>query len=141
MAFTDLEGWDDDPALVRAAGGVLWRSADGNVEVLLVHRPRYDDWSLPKGKLDAGETFLDGAVREVAEETGFGVEVGDELASTRYRDGKGRRKTVRYWAMTVSGGEFVPNDETDELRWLPVDQARALLTYAHDVGVVDSLPT
>jgi 8-oxo-dGTP pyrophosphatase MutT (NUDIX family) len=141
----------DAPDVIKAAGTLLWRSAANlgagrrakappPVEVALVHRTRHDDWSLPKGKLDADETFLDGAVREVAEETGFTVEIGDELATTRYRDGKGRKKTVRYWAMTVSGGDFVANDETDELRWLPVGGARALLTYAHDIRVLDSLP-
>ena len=85
--------WDDDPELVRAAGGVVWRAGDGGTEVLLVHRPRYDDWSLPKGKLDAGETHEGAATREVLEETGYEVELGRELASTRYRDARaGRRR-------------------------------------------------
>jgi 8-oxo-dGTP pyrophosphatase MutT (NUDIX family) len=125
-SFVPIAGWDDDPDLVRAAGGVLWRRTADELEILLVHRPRYNDWSLPKGKLDAGETHEDAARREVAEETGFAVELGDELAS------------ARYWAMTVTGGEFVANHETDEVRWLPLDRARDWLTYAHDVLVVES---
>jgi 8-oxo-dGTP diphosphatase len=137
--FVPVEGWDDDPGLVHAAGGVVWRRRHRADEVLLVHRPRYDDWSLPKGKLDPGETPIDAARREVREETGFDVELGDELAATRYRDSKGRRKTVRYWEMQVVGGEFVANHETDEIRWMTVDDARATLTYAHDVAVVDEL--
>ena len=127
-----------DAELVRAAGGVVWRAGDGGTEVLLVHRPRYDDWSLPKGKLDAGETHEGAATREVLEETGYEVELGRELARTRYRDARGRKKTVRYWAMTVTGGSFVANHETDEVRWLPVPDARARLTYEHDIDVLDS---
>ena len=103
-----------------------------------MHRPRYDDWSLPKGKLDAGETHEGAATREVLEETGYEVELGRELASTRYPDARGRKKTVRYWAMTVTGGSFVANHETDEVRWLPVLDARARLTYEHDIDVLDS---
>jgi 8-oxo-dGTP diphosphatase len=137
-SFVPIAGWDDDPGLVRAAGGVVWRRTGDELEVLLVHRPRYNDWSLPKGKLDAGETHEDAARREVAEETGFAVELGDELASARYRDNRSRRKTVRYWAMTVTAGEFVANHETDEVRWLALDRARDWLTYAHDVLIVES---
>lgn len=118
---------------VFAAGGVVERTApDGTVLVLVVHRPRYDDWSFPKGKLDPGEDFLAAAVREVREETGLEVEVGEELASARYRDHKGRPKVVRYWRMRAVGGDFEPNDEVDEVRWLPAEGARALLTYPHD---------
>src|ERR687895_190115 len=99
---------------VRAAGGVVWRrSDDGPVRILVVHRPRYDDWSLPKGKNDPGESDADCALREVREETGFSCRLGAELPSTSYRDNKGRPKTVRYWAMEpVSGeGTFTPNAE------------------------------
>jgi 8-oxo-dGTP diphosphatase len=117
---------------VRAAGGVVMR---GN-EVLLVHRPRYDDWTLPKGKLDPGESFEDAAVREVEEETGLRCRLVRELPSTEYEVG-GRPKTVRYWLMEPEGeAPFVPNDETDDLRWLPPDEARALLTYDRDRDVV-----
>jgi 8-oxo-dGTP pyrophosphatase MutT (NUDIX family) len=137
-AYADRPGWDDDPGLVRAAGGVVWRRQGDDIEILLVHRPRYDDWSLPKGKLEPGESHLDSARREVAEETGFEVEVGRELRSTRYVDHKGRKKTVRYWEMAMVGGRFGANDETDELRWLAVADARRLATYAHDADIVDS---
>ena len=89
-----------DRAEVLAAGGVVRR--DGRI--LLVHRPKYDDWTLPKGKLDAGEGFEEAALREVEEETGFRCELGDELEPTAYTDGKGREKLVRYWEMTPVGG-------------------------------------
>ena len=124
---------------VRAAGGLVWRRSDtGAVTILVVHRPRYDDWSLPKGKCDPDESDADCALREVQEETGLTCRLGAELPSTRYRDNKGRPKTVRYWAMEpVSGdGEFTPNAEIDELRWLPIEEAVKLLTYGHDRPVV-----
>jgi 8-oxo-dGTP diphosphatase len=120
---------------VEAAGGVVER--DGLIAV--VHRPRYDDWSLPKGKLEAGESFEQAALREVEEETGLVCELGDELARVRYRDGRGRPKLVRYWLMTVTGGEFAPNDEVDELRWLGPGDAGALLSYPHDRELVQTL--
>lgn len=126
------------PKKVKAGGGVVWRSPRGAVEVLLVHRPRYDDWSFPKGKLERDEKYLAGAVREVQEETGFSVVVGPELEPSRYIDGLGRPKKVRYWAMTVRKGAFVPNDEVDTIAWLPVEKVAARLTYAHDVDVLDS---
>jgi 8-oxo-dGTP diphosphatase len=117
----------DEPE-VKAAGGVVRR--DGRIAV--VHRPRYDDWSLPKGKLDPGETWEEAALREVREETGLECTLGDELSSTRYHDRKGRSKLVRYWLMDPHGGEFEPNDEVDELRWLTPAEAAALLTYPRD---------
>lgn len=126
---------------VRAGGGVVWRRDDGGpVQILVVHRPRYDDWSLPKGKCDEGESDADCALREVEEETGFTSRLGPELPSTRYRDNKGRPKTVRYWAMEpVSGdGRFTPNAEIDEIRWLLVPDALALLSYDHDRPVVEA---
>ncbi len=123
---------------MRAAGGVVRRvDADGVARVLVVHRPRYDDWSLPKGKVDHGETDEECALREVEEETGLRCTLGRELASTRYTDRKGRSKQVRYWAMEVVGGAFAPNDEVDEVRWLPAAEASALLTYDHDRVLVD----
>jgi 8-oxo-dGTP diphosphatase len=113
---------------IDAAGGVVVR--DGRV--LLVHRPRYDDWTFPKGKLDPGESFEEAAVREVEEETGLRCTLGDELPSTRYDVG-GRPKLVRYWLMTPeSEAAFEPNDETDDLRWLEPEDAEGLLTYARD---------
>ena len=104
---------------VEAAGGAVVR--DGLVAI--VHRPRYDDWTLPKGKLDRGESFEEAALREVEEETGLRCRLGRELPSTSYTDHKGREKRVRYWLMEAEGGEFIPNDETDELRWLEPDEA------------------
>ena len=131
------------PALkhVRAAGGVVWRhSEQGPVHILLVHRPRYDDWSLPKGKCDEGESDASCALRETREETGLTCRLGPELPSTSYHDGKGRPKTVRYWALEPVGddGEFTPNAEIDEIRWLPIPEAVKLLSYAHDRPVVQA---
>jgi 8-oxo-dGTP diphosphatase len=127
-------------AEVCAAGGLLWRrSAAGEVEVLVVHRPRYDDWSFAKGKCDPGETFEQTAEREVLEETGFSVAFGAELDEVRYTDHKGRSKLVRYWAMTVTGGAFTPNDEVDEARWLPVADAGELVSYPHDAALLPQL--
>lgn len=120
---------------MRAAGGVVEREG----RIALVHRPRYDDWSLPKGKLDRGESFEQAALREVAEETGLVCELGAELPKVRYLDQRGRPKTVRYWRMTVVGGEFAPNDEVDELRWLKPRAAARLLSYEHDRKLVQSL--
>ena len=130
----------DPDAIVFAAGGAVWRrSPEGLIEVLLVHRPRYDDWSLPKGKLDEGETMRACAEREVLEETGLVCELGAELVDLTYRDHKDRPKVVRYWAMTVVGGTFVVNDEVDEVRWLPFAVAARDLTYPHDRAVLRAL--
>ncbi|MEU8824387.1 NUDIX hydrolase [Streptomyces sp. NPDC048636] len=128
-------------ATVLAAGCVLWRRApdSGRLEVALVHRPRYDDWSHPKGKLKRGEDALHGAVREVAEETGMGCAPGPPLATLRYV-AKGRPKEVRYWAaQAVHDEPFVPNREVDRLLWLPPTAARMRLTYEHDRGLIDAL--
>jgi 8-oxo-dGTP diphosphatase len=127
--------------VVEAAGGVVWRASalSRAVEVLVVHRPRRRDWSLPKGKLEAGESHLAAAIREVEEETGLRCEPGLELPSTRYNDRKGRDKLVRYWAMTAVSGEFSPNPEVDEVRWLAVADTPQLLTYRHDLVVVAGL--
>jgi 8-oxo-dGTP diphosphatase len=127
--------------VIEAAGGVVWRSSSkGTAKVLLVHRPRYDDWTLPKGKLEPGESARDAAWREVLEETGLECKLGDELAEITYDDRKGRRKRVRYWAMEVVRGGFEPNDEVDEIAWLPVDQAVDRLTYRRDAKLLASLP-
>jgi 8-oxo-dGTP diphosphatase len=120
---------DPEQAEVKAAGGVIRRD-DGAIAV--VHRPRYDDWSLPKGKLDPGEGWEECALREVYEETGLRCRLLEELSPTFYTDRKGRSKAVRYWLMAADGGAFEPNDEVDELRWVSPAQAAALLTYPHD---------
>lgn len=124
---------------VRAAGGLLTRRRQGQVEVLLIHRPRYDDWSFPKGKAGAGETDEDCAMREVHEETGLTCDVGPHLSDVRYRDRKNRIKVVRYFAMSPQAGAFVPNAEVDDVRWLPIDEARTLLSYEHDQAILDLL--
>jgi len=131
-------GIDPDSAQVKASGGVVYRRAGDGIEILLVHRPRYDDWSLPKGKLDPGESWEGAAIREVEEETGLRCDLGTELSPVAYRDNKDRAKVVRYWLMeaTGAGGEFVPNHEVDELRWLPAGEAPARLTYPRDAGLV-----
>lgn len=122
---------------IRAAGGVVWRPASDGVEVLLIHRPRYDDWSLPKGKNDPGESDEDCARREVAEETGLQCELGHHLADVRYLDGRGRPKVARYWAMRPLAGRFHPTDEVDRVQWLGLERARARLSYTRDVTVLD----
>jgi 8-oxo-dGTP diphosphatase len=126
---------------VRAAGGVVWRRRSGpGYDVLLVHRPKYDDWTLPKGKADDGETDEDCARREVEEETGLRCSLGPELASADYIDRYDRPKHVRYWAMRPLGGQFVASDEVDEVRWLPLDVAVRLLSYGRDAEVLSGLP-
>lgn len=129
---------DRKPDLVKAAGGVVWRRRGSGVQVLLVHRPKYDDWTLPKGKLDPGESSLQAARREVREETGLSCEVGPELVRSRYIDGKGRPKVVRYWSMEATTGTFRANEEVDEVRWLELGKARKLLTYRRDLPVLDA---
>ncbi len=130
---------------IRAGGGVVWRRASGGgLEVVLVHRPKYDDWSLPKGKLHTGEDEVAAALREVEEETGLRCVLGPELAGSRYADRFGRDKTVRYWAMTPVPGSpevesFVPNDEVDEVRWLSTADAGKLVSYDRDREILLSL--
>jgi 8-oxo-dGTP diphosphatase len=126
-------------AEVRAAGGLVCRRIDGEPQVAVVHRSRYDDWSLPKGKLAPDEDWLDAALREVKEETGLRCEAGEELEPSRYRDRKGRDKLVRWWSMRPLGGAFKPNDEVDELRWLSPAEAVATLDYEHDRRLVERL--
>ncbi len=122
-----------------AAGGLLWRPvAGGSAEVAVVHRPRYDDWTLPKGKPEDSEPLAVTAAREIAEETGHTPVLGRRLQSTRYEMAAGR-KTVHYWMARVAGGSFTPNEEVDELRWLPVAQAGDLLSYPHDRRLLDAL--
>ncbi|MFG2793858.1 NUDIX hydrolase [Streptomyces sp. NPDC048419] len=126
--------------LIQAAGCVLWRRSpvDGELEICLVHRPKYDDWSHPKGKLKRGEDPVTGALREVEEETGYGAVTGSELATVRYMV-NGRPKQVRYWAAEASGGHFTPNDEVDRILWLSPAAARSRLTQFRDRTLVDEL--
>ena len=128
--------------LVRAAGGVVWRRGPNGLEVLLIHRPRYGDWSFPKGKAKGeAESDEETAVREVEEEVGLRLVPGPELESTRYRDSKGRQKVVRYWAMELPHGEdAIAGDGVDEVRWAGLDEAEQQLTWDRDVVVLDSLP-
>ncbi|HEX6355531.1 NUDIX hydrolase [Actinophytocola sp.] len=123
---------------IAAAGAVVWREHDGVVEVAVVHRQRYDDWSLPKGKLDRDESARLAAWREVHEETGARVALGRYLGRTRYRV-RADRKVVDYFAAKYLSGSFVPSDEVDSMRWLPVTSAEALLTYDHDRTVLAAL--
>jgi 8-oxo-dGTP diphosphatase len=130
---------EPDAAEVKASGGIVRRRRDdGGIELVVVHRPRYDDWSLPKGKLDPGETWEAAALREVEEEVGLRCRLGAELPSVAYRDNKGREKVVRYWLMEPEDGAapFTPNDEVDEMRWVDVEEAVALLSYPHDADLV-----
>ncbi|MDQ1746720.1 MAG: 8-oxo-(d)GTP phosphatase [Frankiaceae bacterium] len=125
------------PRLIEAAGGVLWRPALGGpgVEVALVHRPKYDDWSLPKGKLTSGEHPLLGGLREVWEETGYGAVPGRPLGEIRYlKDGDPKR--VRYWAMQADGGRFEPNEEVDQLMWLPPREGQRHLLPFRDQRIL-----
>jgi 8-oxo-dGTP diphosphatase len=123
--------------IVRAAGGIVHRTRDdGTEEIAVIHRPKYGDWTLPKGKLDPGETDGQGALREVEEETGFLCELEDVLGRVSYNDRKGRPKIVVYFSMRPVSGSFEPNDEVDELRWLTLEEALKRLDYAHDRRLV-----
>ncbi|GAA2606208.1 NUDIX hydrolase [Streptomyces lienomycini] len=137
----------DGDMTVRAAGCVLWRPAPrpgptspGGLELCLVHRPKYDDWSHPKGKLEPGEDPLAGALREVAEETGYAAVPGAELPTVRYL-ANGRPKEVRYWEAAAGTGAFAPSDEVDRILWLTPEEARARLTRPRDRTLVDALLT
>jgi len=122
--------------VVRAAGVVVLRDTDSFPEVLIVHRPHRSDWSLPKGKVDPGEHLLETAVRECAEETGLIVALRAPLPQQAY-EALGRPKTVDYWIGVIREDEgFAPDEEIDEIRWVPVDRAAGILTYAHDRELV-----
>ena len=130
---------DRPAAEIRSAGAVLSRRAGGGDEVALIHRSRYDDWSLPKGKREPGEHLLETAVREVAEETGIRVILGRRLGHASYQS-LGRPKRVDYWAARPADADarpgFVPNDEVDALDWLPVPAAQGRLSYQRDISLL-----
>lgn len=125
-------------SIIHAAGCVLWRSSPlaEELEICLIHRPKYDDWSLPKGKLKRGEAPLTGAVREVEEETGYRCTPGPRLPTTHYF-ANGRAKQVSYWAAEATGGHFTPNREVDRVRWLTPPAAREQLTQPRDRELID----
>ncbi|TMK81920.1 MAG: NUDIX hydrolase [Actinobacteria bacterium] len=124
--------------MILAGGGVVSRlTEDGGREVVLVHRPAYDDWTFPKGKLDGAETEAQAALREVEEETGLRCSLGDELGLVSYEIGPGLTKSVRYWVMGATDGTLAPAHEVDEARWVAEDEARAMLSYEHDRDVLD----
>ena len=123
---------------VWSAGGMVWRRSEtGDVEVVVCYRPYRVDWSFPKGKLQGSETFEEAAIREVFEETGLHCALGTYVGFVNYVDRKDRPKVVIYWLMEVTGGEFTINDEVSELRWVPVDEARQLVTYDRDRSVLN----
>ena len=129
-----MEAMPAFPKHIKAAGGVVVGD-DGRVVV--IHRPRYDDWSLPKGKLEPGETWEQAALREVQEETGLRCELHEELPPEEYLDNRGRAKTVRWWRMTpIEDLGFTPSEEVDERRWMTPDEAAATLSYQHERRLV-----
>lgn len=128
--------------LVRAAGGLVRRDGQSGLELVLVHRPAYDDWSFPKGKLHEGESEQDAAIREVEEEIGVVCSIDHDLGTIAYTDGQGRPKTVRYWTMTLAEGDApAAANEVDDARWVSVDEARRMLSYDHDRRLLDRLAT
>src|SRR5215831_10211406 len=126
--------------IVRAAGGLVCRRGPDGVEIVLVHRPAYDDWSFPKGKLHHGESESDAALREVEEETGLRCRLTREVGITAYRDSRGRSKTVRYWEMGPVRGVLAPANEIDDARWVALGDALDELTYARDRELLRASP-
>jgi 8-oxo-dGTP pyrophosphatase MutT (NUDIX family) len=124
-------------AVVRAAGGVVCRPGPGGLaEIALVHRPAYDDWTLPKGKLDGEETLEQACLREVEEETGLRCKLLSPIACTEYSDRKDRVKVVFYFRLRPLGGSFQPTEEVDDLRWLTLEESLTVLSYERDRKLV-----
>jgi 8-oxo-dGTP pyrophosphatase MutT (NUDIX family) len=132
----DFEIGDGTPEITAAGGVLLAPDDEGRTKVAVIHRPKYMDWSLPKGKLEEGESWQEAALREVEEETGYRGEPIAVLPHVSYLDRKGRRKLVRYWLMEPIEGKFEPHGEVDELRWVTPDEAYEVLTYPHDKELV-----
>ncbi|HEX5949498.1 MAG TPA: NUDIX hydrolase [Actinomycetota bacterium] len=134
-----MNGTGAEGPVVRAAGGVVVRREPGGGRLIaVVHRPRYDDWTFPKGKLQPGESDEQTALREVLEETGLRCDLGLDLGSVRYRDSQGRPKLVRYWVMSPDDGSFAPGAEVDEIRWLTPEEVGRSLSYDHDRRLLDA---
>lgn len=132
----------DDRDVVRAAGGIVVRAGDsGGWEVAVVHRPEHLDWTLPKGKVEIGESPTECALREVREETGYGCHLGRFVGEVEYLDRRGRVKVVSYWLMQPVDGAFEPTPEVDELRWPSLGDAGRLLSYSHDRDLLESVQT
>jgi 8-oxo-dGTP pyrophosphatase MutT (NUDIX family) len=130
----------DEAKLVRAAGGIICRSRSrGSTKVALIHRPGYDDWTFPKGKVDSGESLEETALREVEEETGYRCRLVRPLGCTAYADRRGRDKVACYWVMEVVDGRFRPGDEVDEIRWVTIEDAYDVLSYRRDRTLLRSL--
>lgn len=123
----------------QAAGGIVWRIGESGIEVLVVRRPRYDDWAYPKGKLDDDESLIECAGREVAEETGFRCRTGRFLGVTSFTKPDGRLKQVSYWAMQALTGTFVPGDEVDAVAWVPLPDLPKRLSYEPDITLIAEL--
>jgi 8-oxo-dGTP diphosphatase len=132
----DIEIGDGTPEIAAAGGVLVARDGEGRTKVVVIHRPKYMDWSLPKGKLEEGEGWQEAALREVEEETGYRCEAILELPHVSYLDRKARRKLVRYWLMEPLQGGFEPHGEVDELRWATPEEADEILTYPHDKELV-----
>jgi 8-oxo-dGTP diphosphatase len=132
----DFEIGDGRPDIAAAGGVLVAHDDEGRPRVAVVHRPKYMDWSLPKGKLEEGESWQEAALREVEEETGYRARASVELERVSYLDRKSRRKLVRYWLMEPVEGKFEPHGEVDELRWVTPEEADELLTYEHDKDLV-----
>ena len=128
--------------VVRGAGGIVLRAVGtGRYEVALIHRPGRDDWSLPKGKQEPGESHEECALREVLEETGHTCRLLSYVGFTEYRDRRGRPKVIGYWLMEVLGGRFTPTEEVDNLQWVELELAVQVLTYGRDRELLASLDT
>ena len=125
-------------AVILGGGGLITRHNDGELEVLIVHRPKHLDWSLPAGKLDPGETLAECALREVYEETGYVCELGRELGMVDYRDRRDRARQVHYWEMDAIAGSFTPNQEVDAIAWVPLLESLNYFSNERDLKMVSA---